>query len=208
MWLELEKQTEAYNDARQLALQRLRDSAAQLGATAVVDVRLLRREFRPVIRAIEFTAIGTAIAGPETGEIGLTTLSGEEVRKLLATGYRPLDLVGGVSVVYVIAGQRTRRVRARLGRRSLYNQEYSDYTGALRHAQSHAIGRMRSAAVRAGAEGVIQTDVTHFRREMGKLRGDRDKDLAIHVQAFGTAVTSAGVEPLAQAEKAVDLRTS
>src|SRR6266568_6605644 len=85
-WIELEKQTEAYNKTRGLALDRLREAAQRAGANGVVDVRIRRGPFRPLRRGVEFTAIGTAVAGDPAQGVFLTNLSGEELRKLVAAG--------------------------------------------------------------------------------------------------------------------------
>src|SRR6266511_3363610 len=59
-WFELEERTAAYNDARQQALKRLREAAAEAGALAVVDVRIRRGKFAQALRA-------TGILGIEVG---------------------------------------------------------------------------------------------------------------------------------------------
>src|SRR5207249_10070890 len=98
-WLELEQRTAAYNDARRQALARLRDAGKEIGAVAVVDVRLRRGRFAHTQRAIEFTALGTAL-GSERYEldsdelIPLVSLSGGDFWKLFESGYWPLGLVG------------------------------------------------------------------------------------------------------------------
>jgi uncharacterized protein YbjQ (UPF0145 family) len=207
MWVERETQTEAYREVRRLALDRLKEAARNAGAVGVVDIHLRRRRFPPVKGGVEFSAIGTAIAGEPEEDVFLATLSGEEIRKLLAAGYRPIGIVGGVSVVYVIAGLRTKRTRFRLGRRGLFNQEYGDYTDALRAAQSHALGRLRIEANHVGAGGVLGIKLTHLHHEPGRFSGDRKHDLTIHVDALGTAVAPTVPKVVPLSEYALDLST-
>jgi uncharacterized protein YbjQ (UPF0145 family) len=193
IWTELERATEAHNEARALALSRLEDAAREMGATAIADVRLRRGDFAPAVRTIEFTAVGTALAGagiePSSERIPVTTLSGSEFWKLVSTGYWPVGLVGGTSVVYVISGTRTKRVRFfRFAGRSLWNQEYEDYTSGLLFGRTHAMGRLRHEALAVGAEGVLAIELDHRRRERSRLAGDRKDDLVLEVDALGTAV--------------------
>jgi uncharacterized protein YbjQ (UPF0145 family) len=67
---ELETQTAAWNDARSLALSRLRDEAVAAGADAVVGLRLKRGGYDWAAGLVEFVAIGTAVrsdAGQDRG---------------------------------------------------------------------------------------------------------------------------------------------
>ena len=186
-WFELEERTAAYNDARQHALSHLRDAARAAGAVAVVDVRLRRGRFARATRTIEFTALGTAI-GPERLEaeevrqIPLVSLGGGDFWKLVASGYWPLGLVGGTSVVYVVSGYRTKFARFRLSRRSFRNQEYEDYTEGLAFARVHAAGRLRLEAETLGATGVLGIEV-------GRERQVQSEDnLMVTVDVLGNAI--------------------
>jgi uncharacterized protein YbjQ (UPF0145 family) len=186
-WFELEERTRAYNDARTQALARLRAAAREVGALAVVDVHIRRGKLAQARRAIEFTALGTAIASDrfEPGEnepIPLVGIGGVDFWKLVDSGTWPLGLVGGTSVVYVVSGYRTKFARFRPARRSLRNQEYEDYTEGLRNARLRATGRLRHEATQLGATGVIGIAVGRERREQ------RDDNLMVTVDLLGTAV--------------------
>jgi len=186
-WSELEERTGAYNVTRRLALQRLRDAARRAGALAVVDVRVHRGRFGHAARAIEFTALGTAVTSDrfeadEEDPIPLVSLSGTDFWKLVESGVWPLGLVGGASVVFVLSGYRTQRARFRLSRRSLPNQEYEDYTNGLSSARFHASARLREEATKLGAAGVLGISVGVTPREQ------RDDNLMVTVEMLGTAV--------------------
>jgi uncharacterized protein YbjQ (UPF0145 family) len=195
-WSELEGRTEAYNVTRRLALQRLRDAARKAEALAVVDVRVHRGRFGHAQRAIEFTALGTAVTSDhfEAGDqdpIPIVSLSGTDFWKLVESGVWPLGLVGGTSVVFVLSGYRTQRARFRLSRRSLPNQEYEDYTNGLNSARFHASGRLREEATKLGACGVLGISVGVTPDEQ------RDDNLMVTVEMLGTAVAplERGVPP-------------
>lgn len=188
-WYELEQRTAAYNEVRTQALARLHDAARGAGALAVVDVRIRRGRFGHASHAIEFTALGTAIAserldfaGCEQESIPLASLGGTDFRKLIDSGFWPLGLVGGTSVVYVVSGRRTKRARSGRSVRSYLNQEYGDYTDGLRAARQHAAGRLRREAEQLGASGVLAIAVGRERREQA------EDNLTVTVDMIGTAV--------------------
>jgi uncharacterized protein YbjQ (UPF0145 family) len=186
-WSELEDRTAAYNEVRTQALARMHDAARETGACAVVDVRIRHGRFGHARHAIEFTALGTAVASDrfEAGEddpVPLVSVGGTDFWKLVETGVWPLGLVGGTSVVFVLSGNRTRMARLRLSRRSYRNQEYNDYTEGLRHARLRARTRLRGEAERLGASGVLGISVGQERREQ------RDDNLLVTVEMLGTAV--------------------
>lgn len=188
-WYELEERTAAYNDVRTQALARMHDAAREAGALAVVDVRIKRGRFGHASHATEFTAIGTAVAserfeseGGEEDPIPLVSLGGTDFWKLVESGFWPLGVVGGTSVVYVVSGRRTKRARSRLSVRSYLNQEYGDYTDGLRAARQRAAGRLRREAERLGAAGVLAIAVGRERREQV------EDNLTVTVDMIGTAV--------------------
>jgi uncharacterized protein YbjQ (UPF0145 family) len=197
-WFELEERTAAYNDARQHALKRLRESAAETGALAVVDVRIRRGKFAQALgAAIEFTALGTAIGSDrydldDSASIPLVSLTGGDFWKLVASGIWPLGLVGGTSVGYVVSGYRTKFARFRFSRRSLWNQEYEDYTRGFMDARLHAAGRLRLEAEAVGATGVVGIEVGRERRHQS------DDNLLVTVDMLGNAI--APIEQGAPAE--------
>jgi uncharacterized protein YbjQ (UPF0145 family) len=193
MATELEKPTEAYNEARRLALARLRDAAREAGAIAVVDLRVERGRFDSVRRTVHFSALGTAIASDlveleKQEEIPLTTLSGADFWKLVTSGYWPLGLVGGTSVVYVLSGYRTRRARSWLSPRWRRNVEYEDYTQGLLDGRRLAMGRVRQEARAVGATGILAVELSHERRKRGFLSDRRKDDIVLTVDVLGTAI--------------------
>lgn len=186
-WSELKERTAAYNDTRTLALSRLGDAARKTRALAVVDVRVHRGQFGHARRAIEFTALGTAVTSDrfeadEQDPVPLVSLSGTDFWKLVDSGVWPLGLVGGTSVVFIRSGYQTGRARFRLSRRSFTNQEYEDYTNGLNSARFHASARLRKEATELGASGVLGISV-------GLTPGEqRDDNLMVTVEMLGTAV--------------------
>ena len=140
---ELETQTAAWNDARSLALGRLRDEAVAAGADAVVGLRLKRGGYDWAAGLVEFVAIGTAVRS-ERYEIEdapvLSHLSGQDFAKLVRHGFWPVGLVAGSTVAYVVAGygQQARSSGLFSGRQ---NQELPDYTRGMYDARALAMER-------------------------------------------------------------------
>ncbi len=84
--------TQAYDNARNLALGRLRQEAQMVGAGAVIGVRLKRAEYEWGSDTLEYTAIGTAVhieGAPPADEPALTTFSGEDFGSCFKRGMGP-----------------------------------------------------------------------------------------------------------------------
>jgi uncharacterized protein YbjQ (UPF0145 family) len=186
-WTELEQRTAAYNDARRNALARLRDDAREVGAVAVVDVRVRRGRFAHATGAIQFTALGTALGSDryeldDDETISLAGLSGTDFWKLFESGHWPLGLVGGTSVVYVTSGYRTKFARFRFSKSSWKNQEYEDYTQGLYTARARALGRLYQEAREVRAAGVVAIEVEREQKEQ------KDDNMMVTVDVLGNAI--------------------
>ena len=185
-WFELEKRTAAYNDARRQALARLR-AAAEAGRAGRRRRAHPPRQFAHARHAIEFTALGTAIASDgfdfdEQEPIPLVSVSGGDFWKLVSSGYWPLGLVGGTSVGYVVSGYRTKYARfrspaARCGTRSTRTTPKGCCSARLQ-----AAGRLRQRGARAGATGVLGIEVRRGAAE------EKDDNLLVTVDVLGNAI--------------------
>lgn len=192
-WAELDVLTEAYNDARRTALERMRDEARRLGALAVVGVRY-RQTPAPQLRAHEFTAVGTAITSDryefdETEALPLTNLSGTDFLTLVSAGYWPLGLVGGTAVVYVLAGwanQYARSLRSKWD--PSRNVELPDYTNGLYEARELVMKQMRAESHEVGATGVLNVTLEWEHKEHEVERLGKAVDLILTVHAMGTGL--------------------
>jgi len=187
---ELEVLTQAFYHARHLALGRLQQEAALLGATGVVGVRLEHKEYEWGAGLLEFASIGTAIrekdVAPESvnGAPFLSALSGNEFYLLRQTGYRPVGFAVGNCTYYQVPN-----LTSQWTMNSWQNQELRDFTQAVYNARALAMGRMEDEARSVGAAGVIGADVDlkMERREYGNDSSHRT-DLLYHFTAIGTAI--------------------
>ena len=184
----LETVSDAWNEARRGALDRLRDEASSLGADAVVGVTLRRGKGDWMRRTVDFLASGTAIrlSGSTRGsgqDPALSNLSVQDYWKLIHGGSSPAGVVAASAVCFVSQGL-ARRWRRRMSvTRNQELIEFSDGFSATRHA---ALTEIRGQARIVGARGVVGAS---FEYEI-----DRAK---IAIRAAGTLSTSASVDTIA-----------
>lgn len=192
---ELTVLTQAFYQARHLALGRLRQEAALLGASGVVGVRLEHKTYEWGLGLLEFAAVGTAIretdapAGHDAPF--LSDLSGQEFWTLRQAGFRPAGIAVGNCTYYQVPSWGSRQ--AMTGFFSAFvNQEMPEFTQALYNARELAMQRMADEARSAGALGVIGADVsvTMETREVDTGNDTHRTDMIFHYTAIGTAITA------------------
>ncbi|MCU1362237.1 MAG: hypothetical protein JWM55_65 [Acidimicrobiaceae bacterium] len=155
--LELTKLTEAMYNARELAMTRMEEEAAELGADGVVGVRLTVNYYDWGKDAAEFIAVGTAVTAEDgvsrlnkLGKPFTSDLSGQDFWTLLQTGYFPQGLVMG-TCVYHIAHRGIGQTLGTTGQ----NVELPNFTQALYEARELAMTRMQDEATQLGATGIV-----------------------------------------------------
>ena len=190
---ELQQQTEAWNEARRLALDRLAEEARLAGADAVVGVHLRRRHHDWAAGLIEFVVVGTAVRSerfqPRGDGPALSNLTGQDLSKLVRHGFWPVGLVAGTTVAYVAtgAGQQWRSTGLFS---SMQNQEMPDFTQGLYDARALAMDRLGRQAHALDAHGVVGVSIERSHREIEQDRGGgtRYTDLIIELHVLGTAI--------------------
>jgi uncharacterized protein YbjQ (UPF0145 family) len=199
--VELETASEAWNDARSLALGRLSEEAAAVGADAVVGVRLQRGAYDWAAGIIEFIVTGTAVASDrfelprEDDRPLLSNLSGQDFAKLFRSGWIPVGLVAGSTVCYVMTGWQQ---QSRLGSgfmSSWQNQELTDFSRGMHETRGQAMLRVTRSAHELGAHGVVGVDLQHDEEEREADRGGMSyRDFVITMHVLGTAIVQVGRE--------------
>ncbi len=192
---ELTTLTQAYYEARHLAMKRLRDEARLLRADGVVGVRMERNEYDWGPGLIEFRAIGTAVratnAPPAQAEPFLSSLSGQEHWSLRQAGLKPVGFVLGNCTYYQVASWQTRNAtQGGFFGGGWYNQELTDFTQAVYIAREYAMQRMDAEARALQAAGVVGVwcEPELEEREVSTGNDSHRTDLVIHFTALGTAV--------------------
>jgi uncharacterized protein YbjQ (UPF0145 family) len=153
--------SQAMYQARELAMSRMEEEAAVLGADGIVGVRLEVGGYIWAPNALEFTAIGTAVKAPPGASYRTVhdkpftcDLSVQDFYKLHQAGYVPAELVLG-SCVYHIAHQGFMQSIRTLGN----NIELQNYTEALYDARELAMSRMQAEAEAHGATGIVGMNI-------------------------------------------------
>jgi uncharacterized protein YbjQ (UPF0145 family) len=190
---ELTVLSEAWNEARRLAFGRLEQEARLAGAHAVLGVRLERGEHDWASDAIEYVATGTAVRlpGSAQGDAPLVSdLSGQEFTKLWNAGYRPVGVVGGSTVFYVVPGWQTQRAQGSWfsGRQ---NQELVDFTQGVYEARETALAHVTRDARALGADGIVGVRIDQSTEEREVEQGGSNRtDLVVTFHVLATAIAA------------------
>jgi uncharacterized protein YbjQ (UPF0145 family) len=189
---ELRQLTDAWNDARSLALGRLEQEARVAGCHAVVDVSFAGNRHEFLADEIEIVVNGTAVHLPEGGDAPvLTDLSLPDYTLLRRGGYRPVGVVASTSVFYIVPSRQTRRATTGW-QRMQPNQELADFTQGVYAARESALARATAQAQRMGAGGLIGVSVEHDIAIREVDSGGRREDLIVTFHILGTAIAPAG----------------
>jgi uncharacterized protein YbjQ (UPF0145 family) len=179
---EVQNLTQAMYAARELAMARMEEEAAVLGADGVVGVRLDVGFYEWGRGTAEFIAIGTAVSAEDGGEWKTpqgkpftSDLSGQDFWTLLQSGHAPIGLVLG-TCVYHVAHQSMFQAMGNIGQ----NKEMPNFTQALYEARELAMERMQDEARKVNAEGIVGVQI----QEKSHVWGSH----TIEFFAMGTAV--------------------
>lgn len=182
----------AIRDTRTKALQRLAMEAQEMGANAVIGVRIASKSPGYFGHDTEFTAFGTAITvdGLETrGRPLLCTVSGQDLTKLLMQDALPVGLALGVSVYYQYTTWQDARSEY-----SWFNQEMSSFTEGVYTARHNAMTDMERDARSLNGNGILAHNTTFrvFEIEVERAgAGGERTDHILEVVSMGTVVASA-----------------
>jgi uncharacterized protein YbjQ (UPF0145 family) len=179
--------TRALTEARHLALGRLMREAEGLGAEGVVGVRLLVRSWEWAQGMAEFTVLGTAVrreGGAPPARPFTSTLSGQDLAKLAATGQRPLGVALGASAWTAMAF-----FGGLMGGMAAWsNQEVSSFSRALHLAQHQSRARMAAEASALGGQGVVGVELESRVLEY-QTGSEQVQGRIVQWVALGTVVT-------------------
>ena len=194
----------AYEHARSLALSRMQQEAALLGANLVLDVKFHNRGLEWSNDLIEFNAVGTAVrvAGmPPTPEPVLTLLEPDELWKLHHAGYWPTGIAIGNSFWFEPHADC-------FGEGSWYSQELPAHTRAAMGSRHNATERFRAFAHHLKADGVVGVRVHRHGHDWEyEVNDARHVSFRLDLVVMGTAVVRRGeAGPPPRPGLVVDLR--
>lgn len=217
---EMEALSEAWNEVRGRALDRLAQEAGHVGADAVIGVDLRTGEHDWAENSIEYVVIGTAVrhtrdvepnsatrAGgrSQRGAPVLTELSVADYTKLLSAGIEPLGVVAWSSVFFVAASYSTQMLG---GLGFTRNQELGEFTQGVYSARETVVQRLTAQAARLDASGVIGVRIAHDIGRMSVGAGSYSRGgLMVTFHAIGTAVRDNGSSTQQAPKPIIDLTT-
>ena len=192
--------SDAYNECRRHALNRLLEEAQLCGADAVVGVRIDQGAHDWAPGALEFIAVGTAVRlaqamrDPSATAV-LSDLSGQEFVQLCQAGMRPVGIAAHTSVHYVPATGQTQMAQSSFGGSfggpggSWTNQELVDFTRGVYEAREKAMGFVAAQVQQLGGDGVIGVELREHGRTHAVRRGMYEShDLEVTFHVMGTVI--------------------
>jgi uncharacterized protein YbjQ (UPF0145 family) len=195
--------SDAYNECRRHALNRLLEETELCGADAVVGVRIQDGAHDWAPGAVEFVAVGTAVRLPEQlrGEQDgavLSDLTGQEYVQLCEAGLRPVGIAAHTSIHYVPATGQTMMAQSSGGGllgmgmgmgNAWNNQELLDFSQGVYEAREKAMGFVSAQAQQLGGSGLIGVRVNEHSRTHAVKRGTYDtQDLEVTFHVIGTVI--------------------
>jgi uncharacterized protein YbjQ (UPF0145 family) len=187
---ELSVLSEAWNEVRRRALNRLEIEARHAGADAVVGVQVRTAAHDWAEGAIEYAVVGTAVRrgeGPPSEQPVLSELSVSEYANLLGAGIEPLGIVAWTSVFF--AAYATNWLMEPSTVNPVQNFELREFTEGVYGAREQVMQRLGAQAQQHGASGIVGVRVGHTvrRQEVGSANRTRG-GAVITFDAIGTAV--------------------
>jgi uncharacterized protein YbjQ (UPF0145 family) len=198
---ELTTQSDAWNDARRLAIGRLLEEARAAGADAVVGLHVRRTLRDWATDLVEFVAVGTAVRsaryelGLGDGDPLVSNLSGQDVAKLVKHGFWPVGIVGGSTVAYVASGW-SQAMNSGGPFSSMRNQELPDFTRGLYDTRALAMQHVTREAHALHAHGVVGVSIERKQHEREReINNTHYTDLIIEMHVLGTAIVEVAGGP-------------
>jgi uncharacterized protein YbjQ (UPF0145 family) len=207
---EMQELSDAWNEVRNRALNRLALEAGHVGADAVIGVDLRTGAHDWAENSIEYVVVGTAVRhdhgtqrDEQRGPI-LTELSVADYTKLLGAGIEPLGIVAWSSVFFV-AGYSAQMLG---GMSFMANQELREFTQGLYSAREIAVGRLTEQTARLDASGVIGVRIAHGIRQVSVGAGTYSRGgLMVTFHVIGTAIRDSNETPVYPPETTINLTT-
>lgn len=187
---ELDTLSEAWNEVRRLALNRLEEEATRAGADAVVGLKLRNDAYDWATGAIEYVVMGTAVRREGAGRNGaplLNELSVADYSKLVRAGIEPLGIVAWSAVFF--AAYSTGSILEGGALPSLQNYELREFTQAFYGAREQVMERIGWQASSLGASGIVGMRIGHTMARQTVGSGGRERGgLIVTFHAIGTAI--------------------
>jgi uncharacterized protein YbjQ (UPF0145 family) len=155
--------SDAYNQATQLAVSRMREELRLIGAHGVIGVRLALVRHEWADKTVEVQLLGTAIEGPgrPPAEPWMCDLSGQEWWALHRAGYEPVGLVWGHCTWFILTTYDDETIKS-----GWVNRELTHWSEALSAARHRAMAHLMTQARQHGAAGIAGVKFERRRDEI------------------------------------------
>jgi uncharacterized protein YbjQ (UPF0145 family) len=205
--MEMEVLSEAWNEVRRRALNRLELEAKHAGADAVVGVELRTGAHDWAAESIEYMVVGTAVrreAGPRSEEPVLTELSVADYANLARAGIEPVGIVAWTSVFFAAYENNWILEPNRLS--PVQNYELREFTAGVYSAREQTMERLGLQAQQLGASGIVGVRIGHTVSRQDVGAGSRQRGgVIITFNAIGTAVRESAAVNFTPPQTTVDL---
>ncbi len=203
---ELQAPTQALYQGRRLAISRLTQEAAELGANAVVGVRIEQKGWTFEERMVEYVSYGTAVriqGLKTTGAPVLASVSGQDFVRLLAAGSMPVGVALGACYYYLLTDWWDVRQQF-----SYYNQEMQHFQQGVSTVRHLVLRRLQEDARTLGGSGVIGADFSLRVEDVERDTGNNQTvtDHILEVAMLGTVVDMTSARPANKVSLTLDLR--
>jgi uncharacterized protein YbjQ (UPF0145 family) len=182
--------SQAWNEVRRLALNRLEQEARHAGADAVIGVQTRTGAHDWAEGSIEYVVVGTAVRRRDARPNGrpvLTELSVADYANLQRAGIEPLGIVAWTSVFFAAYGNNWIAEPNVLN--PTQNYELREFTQGVYSAREQVMGRLGLQAQQLGASGIVGVRIGHTVRRQDAGAGNQQRGGAvITFDAIGTAV--------------------
>jgi uncharacterized protein YbjQ (UPF0145 family) len=223
---ELDSLSEALNEVRGRALNRLAEEARHVGADAVVGVETRAGESELGSGAgggqlaLEHMVLGTAVRreSSRAEQPVMTELSVADYALLLRAGIEPAGIVAWSSVFfasYAYSGMLGAGPGSMGAMGSMQPYELSEFTQALYNARERAMGQITSQAIGLGASGVVGVRIGHTIQPrtmgggmggaIGGFGGRELRGMMVTFHAVGTAIHQHAHADVQPPEPVIDL---
>lgn len=171
---------EPWNLARSRAFDRLRQEAELAGADAVIGIEMTAGSIGDAGN-VELVVFGTAVRDGTVqaprGELGMCTLSGQEVDKLRRIGAEVRGVVGHTTVLSVQLGMNSSWVMnsgGLLGGGARMNTEITEIAQGVYDARNRVMFEVRRQAAAVGANNIVismlRHTIEHYEYEQANYR--------------------------------------
>lgn len=196
--------SEPWNISRSRAFDRLRQEAALAGADGVIGIEISGGSLAGPGN-VELVVFGTAVRDTvfdSRGELGMCTLSGQEVDKLRRIGAQVCGVVGHTSVIAVQLAPASAWVMnssGAFGGVGRMNVEIPEISQGIYEARRRAMFEVRRQANEVGANNIVISALRHTieHREYEQI-GYTNHYFYVTMNILGTAIRLGAREPYPQ----------